>query len=170
MLRRIFAALILLAIIGMVLAPQGERLFSSLTNDAITYETGTVAAVGAQLLVTHHPLIFFPAKSVTNRDPVGRTILYLVEHNICAVNMHTNLDSAPGGVNDRLAELLGLTDVGVLVPAGVDSQGREYGLGRYGRVESCSLQTFLQIDFFCESIRQRLRLESSLRNALEVLE
>src|SRR5699024_1596673 len=35
--------------------------------------------VGAQLLVTHHPLIFHPARAVTDRDPLGRTILYLVE-------------------------------------------------------------------------------------------
>lgn len=101
------------------------------------------AEVGAQLLLTHHPLIFFPAKSVTDRDPVGRTILYLVEHGICAVNLHTNLDSAPGGVNDRLAEVLGLRDVQVLAPAGKDEQGRTYGLGRYGVTDACSLSEFL---------------------------
>ena len=86
--------------------------------------------VGAQLLLTHHPLIFIPAKSVTDRDPVGRTILHLVEHGICAVNLHTNLDSAPGGVNDVLAQALGLRDIQVLAPAGQDEQGRAFGLGR----------------------------------------
>lgn len=101
------------------------------------------AEVGAQLLLTHHPLIFFPAKSVTDRDPVGRTILYLVEHGISAVNLHTNLDSAPGGVNDVLAEALGLRDIRVLAPAGKDEVGRDYGLGRYGVTEPCSLQAFL---------------------------
>lgn len=101
------------------------------------------AEVGAQLLLTHHPLIFFPAKSVTDRDPVGRTILYLVEHGICALNLHTNLDSAPGGVNDRLAEVLGLREVQVLAPAGQDKQGRDYGLGRYGVTDRCSLSDFM---------------------------
>lgn len=102
------------------------------------------SAVGAQLLLTHHPLIFFPAKSVTDRDPVGRTILHLVEHGISAINLHTNLDSAPGGVNDRLAEVLGLRQVQVLAPAGTDEQGREYGLGRYGVTDPCSLSEFLE--------------------------
>ncbi len=101
------------------------------------------AELGAQLLVTHHPLIFHPARTVNDRDPVGRTLLFLVEHGISAVNMHTNLDSAPGGVNDRLAALLGLRDVQVLVPAGLDDQGREYGLGRWGVLEEMPLPDFL---------------------------
>ncbi len=99
----------------------------------------------AQLLVTHHPLIFFPAKTVNDRDPVGQTILHLMEHGVAAVNMHTNLDSAPGGVNDVLAEALGLTDIGVLAPAGEDEQGQPYGLGRYGTLETeCTLPDFLE--------------------------
>ena len=102
------------------------------------------AAVGAQLLVTHHPLIFRPAKSVTDRDPVGRALLFLIEHGISAVNLHTNLDSVPGGVNDVLAEALGLREIGVLSPAGRDSRGREYGLGRWGVTEPCTLPAFLE--------------------------
>ena len=101
-------------------------------------------AVGADLLVTHHPLIFFPVKSISDGDAVGQTILFLIENGIAAVNMHTNLDSAPGGVNDCLAEVLGLRDVQVLVPAGTDEQGRAYGLCRYGTVDSCSLPVFLK--------------------------
>lgn len=100
---------------------------------------------GAQLLVTHHPLIFFPTKTVNDRDPLGQTILELIEHGVAAVHMHTNLDSAPGGVNDVLAEALGLTDIGVLAPAGEDEQGRPYGLGRYGTLQTtCALPDFLE--------------------------
>ena len=98
---------------------------------------------GAQLIVTHHPLIFSPIRAVNDQSVVGRTILELVEHGIAAINMHTNLDSAPGGVNDVLAQALGLKEIQVLAPAGTDDQGRPYGLCRYGIVDSCPLPVFL---------------------------
>ena len=72
------------------------------------------AEKGADLLVTHHPLIFHAPKSVTDETDVGRSILFLARHGICAVNAHTNLDCAPGGVNDALAAALGLEDPGPL--------------------------------------------------------
>lgn len=101
------------------------------------------AEKGADLLVTHHPLIFLPRKSVTDGDDVGRSILFLAKHGISALNAHTNLDCAPGGVNDVLAETLGLADVEVLDPLGVDGQGRPWGLLRAGAVEAQPLPQFL---------------------------
>ena len=98
---------------------------------------------GADLLVTHHPLIFRPRTSVTDGDDVGRSILFLAKHGISALNAHTNLDCAPGGVNDVLAETLGLADVEVLDPLGVDGQGRPWGLLRAGAVEAQPLPQFL---------------------------
>ncbi len=100
-------------------------------------------AVGAELLVTHHPLIFSARKSVQDGDVVGRSLLTLIESGIAAVNLHTNLDSAPGGVNDCLAKALGLTDLEVLAPAGTDGQGRAYGIGRAGVTVPCPLPDFL---------------------------
>ena len=101
------------------------------------------AEKGADLLVTHHPLIFRPRKSVTDGDDVGRSILFLAKHGISALNAHTNLDCAPGGVNDVLAETLGLADVDVLDPMGVDGQGRPWGLLRAGTVADQPLAQFL---------------------------
>jgi len=69
---------------------------------------------GAELLVTHHPLIFVAPKSVTDETSVGRCIQILCAHGVSAINAHTNLDCAPGGVNDVLAEVLGLTEVSVI--------------------------------------------------------
>ncbi len=66
---------------------------------------------GAQLLVTHHPLIFRPMKCVTADTAVGRSIALLCRNGISAVNAHTNLDIACGGVNDALAAALGLSEV-----------------------------------------------------------
>lgn len=69
---------------------------------------------GAELLVTHHPLIFAAPKSVTDDTSVGRAIQLLCAHGISAINAHTNLDCAQGGVNDVLAQTLELTEVAVI--------------------------------------------------------
>lgn len=69
------------------------------------------AALGAQLIVTHHPLMFSPLRSLTDADCEGRLIRRLTRENISLIAAHTNLDQAPGGVNDTLASCCGLTDV-----------------------------------------------------------
>ncbi len=100
---------------------------------------------GAQLLLTHHPLIFGSIQAVNDESITGRTLLYLIERQIAAMDLHTNLDAAPGGVNDVLAETLGLSDIHVLVPVGEDRQGRTDGLGRYGTVAPHKLPDFLRL-------------------------
>ncbi|HBL40471.1 MAG TPA: Nif3-like dinuclear metal center hexameric protein, partial [Ruminococcaceae bacterium] len=77
----------------------------------ITPQTVRMAQqAGAQLLISHHPVIFHPVKSVKKNDPVFE----LVASSISAVCAHTNLDAAQGGVNDVLAQLLGLENIRVL--------------------------------------------------------
>lgn len=100
------------------------------------------AEVGADLLVTHHPLIFQPLKCVTDQDAAGKALLYLIGHDIAAINAHTNLDQAVGGVNDCLAEILGLRDIEVPSPCGMDPAGRPWGLLRCGNVDEMPLREF----------------------------
>ena len=69
-----------------------------------------------QLIIAHHPLIFRPLKTILTDDPYGRIISKLIKHDIAVYAAHTNLDIANGGVNDMLAEKLGLQDLEVLVP------------------------------------------------------
>lgn len=88
--------------------------------------------LGAQLIVAHHPVIFTPMRAVTDDNVTGSIVLSLAEHKIAAICAHTNLDAAQGGVNDCLAEVLGLTQRALLVHSGVDGQGRPYGIGRLG--------------------------------------
>ena len=101
------------------------------------------AELGAELIVTHHPLIFRPVSAVTDETEVGRCIRFLCKHDISAINAHTNLDCAPGGVNDRLAATLGLEDIEVINPVGTDEHGQPYGLLRCGTVGVQSLEAFL---------------------------
>lgn len=98
--------------------------------------------VGAQLLLTHHALIWQPG-FVTDETAWGRNTLYLIENGIAHINAHTNLDCAPGGVNDTLAQTLGLTNITVVSPAGTDEDGRDYGLLRQGEVAEQSLDSFM---------------------------
>ena len=69
------------------------------------------AECGAQLIITHHPLLFSPLRRLTEEDYEGRLIRRLTRENISLISAHTNLDQAPGGINDSLAEICGLTDV-----------------------------------------------------------
>ena len=98
---------------------------------------------GAQLIVTHHPMIFQALKSVTDETSIGRGIMLLCRHGISAVNAHTNLDCTPGGVNDTLAAALGLHNIAVINPSGVDAAGREWGLLRSGCTKETTLPAFL---------------------------
>ena len=62
---------------------------------------------GANLIITHHPVIFEPLKSVTEND----IVFSLIENKISVISMHTNLDVGEGGVNDTLCEALCLKNV-----------------------------------------------------------
>jgi dinuclear metal center YbgI/SA1388 family protein len=64
-----------------------------------------------QLLLTHHPLIFTPLKKISLAEPGGNLIALLIKNDIAVVSLHTNYDAAKGGVNDLLAERLGLDSV-----------------------------------------------------------
>ena len=99
---------------------------------------------GADLIVTHHPLIFQAPKAITDDTSIGRAIMALCAAGISAINAHTNLDCTPGGVNDVLAETLGLQQIQVIAPAGVNEDGLSYGLLRSGSVAEQPLETFLE--------------------------
>ena len=91
------------------------------------------SAWGAELIVSHHPVIFRPARTITDRG--GELPLLLAEKGIAAVCMHTNLDIAQGGVNDVLLRLLGAEPEGTL---------DEDGCGRVGTLpEAMPLTAFL---------------------------
>ena len=100
--------------------------------------------IGADCIVTHHPLIFRnPLMAVNEDTEAGRCVLTLMEHGIAAINAHTNYDLAPDGVNDVLARTLGLADIEVINPEGTDAEGRSYGLLRCGTIGEIALKAFL---------------------------
>ena len=131
-------------------APVTKILVALDPFDAVCREA---ADLGAELIVTHHGLIFQPLKAVTDETVIGRRILSMCHNGISAINAHTNLDCAPGGVNDRLAQMLGLENIQVIDPMGVDAEGREWGLLRCGAV------TEQPLDAFLETVKTNLRCD-----------
>lgn len=69
---------------------------------------------GCELIISHHPVIFEPIKSVSDDSPLGKIIISAIENNISIYSAHTNLDSAKGGLTDYIANLLGLEIIGNL--------------------------------------------------------
>ena len=67
--------------------------------------------LGANLIVTHHPVIFSSRKNLAERDPATRLLCRLVRSHIAVISAHTNFDMAKGGTNDTLAALIGLENV-----------------------------------------------------------
>lgn len=68
-------------------------------------------SLGCNLIVAHHPLIFHALKCISDQNDVQRTVIKAIEHHITIVAMHTNLDSAKGGVNYKIAEKMGLENL-----------------------------------------------------------
>ncbi len=65
--------------------------------------------IGADMIVSHHPVIFNTQKSITCDTPLGRTLLRLIKNSTAVFSAHTNMDKAEGGLNDLMAEKLGLS-------------------------------------------------------------
>lgn len=84
---------------------------------------------GADMMITHHPLIFSGMKKVTADDFIGRRIMKLIQHNICCYATHTNFDIL--GMADLSAEYLNLSDTEVLEVTYADEKRTE-GIGRTG--------------------------------------
>lgn len=104
-----------------------------------------------QMLVTHHPVIFDPIKKMTDRSWQHKLLLDCAENKIAVYSAHTSLDSVLGGVNDVLAEKIGLLHTEVLVPAA----GGEAGLGRVG-----CLHEPMTLQEFSEKIKTVLKLDN----------
>ena len=123
----------------------------------ITLEVAEEAARrGADLIVAHHPVIFNPVKSVTDETVTGRVLLALTEGRVAAICAHTNLDAAHGGVNGCLAQALELSETGQLCQAGVDGQGRPYGIGRVGTAHRPGLSA----EEYAAFVKERLNASS----------
>lgn len=140
---------------GLLIGSPGDEVNKILVALDVREETIDRAVEdGCDMIVAHHPLIFRGLKAVRTDDVIGGKIARLIKSGIAVFAAHTNLDSAAGGVNDVLAERLGLRS---LVPLLDGAAEGEPGLGRIG-----SLEQAISPEEFAERVKVSLGL-SSLR-------
>ena len=130
-------------------AARVERVFVCL--DVSDAAVAQAAACGAQLIISHHPLIFRPLKALNTAEPLGRRIASLLAHGIAAFAAHTNLDIAEGGVNDVLARAVGLSHLSAFVITAQAADGHTQSLGRVGTLEAP-----MRIEDFAARVRAAL--------------
>ena len=118
--------------VGLLLGEGAAEVRRIMTCLTVTPDSAAEAvAESAQLVVTHHPILFRAVKRLTDATAEGRILLSLARGGVAVYSPHTAFDDAPDGINDLLARRLGLTDVG---PCG--------GATTPGRARwSCSLPT-----------------------------
>ena len=119
---------------GLLIEPDHDEIKSVLVALDCTVDVAKEAAeTGADLVLTHHPLFFYPVKKMAYSEPETAAACILLRNGIGMFAAHTNLDAAGGGVNDTLCELLGIEKT-----TPVDE-----GVGRVGtRKEAVSLAAF----------------------------
>jgi len=134
-----------------------QRILVSL--DAEEIAIAEAERLGAQVVVSHHPLLFRPLKRLAPNDETGRVVFRAIRSGIAVVSAHTNLDRAADGLNDWLAERVNLLETQplersgtgnfyklvVFVPTGHEVELMEAlfaaGAGQIGAYDRCSFRT-----------------------------
>ena len=106
-----------------------KKIFTAL--DATEETIAQALEFGADLLITHHPMIFSPVKKVTSADFIGRRLITMIQADLCYYAMHTNFDIL--GMADLSADYLRLTDREVLSVTAETQEGQD-GFGRVGEL------------------------------------
>jgi dinuclear metal center YbgI/SA1388 family protein len=122
--------------------------------DATDQTIEEAVAAGADLMLTHHPLIFNALKQVSDQNPVGKKVMRLIEHGVSYYAMHTNYDVC------RMADLnekqLQLRSTSVLSVTG-ERNGKPEGVGRYGQ-----LPKKMTLKEMAEFVKRQMELPSVL--------
>ena len=108
--------------------------------DCDKYVVKEAVKKGVQLIISHHPIIFSPIKSVTDKNNSGEMLVSAIENGISIYSAHTNLDSAPGGLTDAVCELLLLEPIGTME-------------GYLGRI--CNAPKGMTIKSLCNLIKEK---------------
>jgi len=144
--------------VGLLVGDRAQKVERVMTCLTITPAAAAEAIrERADLIVTHHPLPFKPLKRLTADQPTGRILLDLIRAGIAIHSPHTAFDSAAVGINQQLADGLGLVEIQPLeaadnLPAGLGAAAG-LGAGRWGRLKqqqslgqvAAALKQFLKI-------------------------
>lgn len=123
-----------------------------LALDATDRVIDRAVETGADMLITHHPLIFSPLKKVTDEDFISRRVVRLIQNDIAYYAMHTNYDVL--GMAALSEKILGIKNTQVL-DVTISEDGREEGIGRIGELEKT-----MTLEECCVYVKHRLKLGS----------
>ena len=120
--------------VGLIVGSKNKKVSKVLiTLDVDEKVADEASKLGADVIISHHPLMFHSTKRLTESSPEERTLMSLIKNDISLFSAHTNLDCAKDGLNDFLAEKLGIENTSVVEPvATID--GQVHGYGRVGEV------------------------------------
>ena len=124
--------------------------------DATDQVVDAAIKAGADMLLTHHPLIFKAIKKVNDQNFITRRLVKLIQADISYYAMHTNFDAAPGCMADLAAERLSLKDTEPLEAMGdmeINGNSVAYGIGKTG-----NLAEKLTVKALAEKVKQAFDL------------
>lgn len=113
---------------------------------------------GANLIISHHPLLFRGLKHITGQTYIERVVMLAIANNIAIYSTHTCMDKCVGGINFRFAKILGLKDIRVLSP---DAGNDTVGLGCVGELENPMTE-----NEFIELLKEKFSLKIVKHSAL----
>jgi dinuclear metal center YbgI/SA1388 family protein len=125
-----------------------KRVYIAL--DATDEVIDEAIACGADMLLTHHPMLFAPMKKITDEHFIGSRVVKLLQHDISYYAMHTNYDVL--GMAELSGKILGLEDACVLEVTNIE---KNEGVGRVG-----NLQKSITLEECCELVKERFDLPS----------
>ena len=136
--------------VGLMVGDPGQKISALLVGlDPTLHLLQEASETGANLVVTHHPIIFSPLKNIRTDRPSGAFIAEAITSRIAVVGCHTNLDVVKNGVSHTLAKSLGLTDLETLVPTAADN--KNIGFGQTGSLtQPLAAQDF--VDSLCAAL------------------
>ena len=147
------------------LAEDAEATGALLCLDVTEAVVDEAVSKGCNLIVSHHPLLFRALKSVAADDYVGRTVMKAIRSGVAVYAAHTNLDSANGGVNWKMAEKLGLKDLEWLSAKGEYKRNGEMVTAGEGLVGV--LPKAMERKLFFEYVKEAFGLKSLRVNDAE---
>ena len=127
-----------------------KRVYIAL--DATDAVIDRAVEAGADMLITHHPLIFSPLKKVTDEDFISRRVVKLIQNDISYYAMHTNYDVL--GMAELAEKLLDIRNTEVL-DITMEKDGKKEGIGRIGELERP-----MTLEECCVYVKHRLNLGS----------
>ena len=110
-----------------------------ITLDVNMYTVNEASSVGADMIVSHHPIMFRGIKQIDRDTPSGYVLTKLIKNDIALYAAHTSMDCANGGINDVLADRLGIKNTEIIEK---NKDFPDGGLGRIGTIESTTLREF----------------------------